>query len=155
MLVTGWIAFVSWRNTIISRRIFEAAYRPLIGVTDIQAVLRNGYLDILITLENVGTVPSKHQEIEWDILINGQGGLATRQGLAGMTSTSLFPKSKTALLGSIVPAAYDSIVRGATVLEVTVDIRYQGIAQQKYRYQSKHRYHAQRNGFFVLSSSFE
>lgn len=148
-VLTALIWYAAKQNTQATRDILEAAYRPYVDITRVRLeradTLSSGK-NLAIIAKNVGSVPARSVQIDFEVHITGRPPI--RESNAETGYVALFPnrifRSRTML------PPQESLSRA----EVIVTAHYQGVTSKKYRTTTTYTKDEGDLNIFVLTAAY-
>lgn len=150
---------VTRENTEISRKVFEASFRPYVGAPKAVALrMKNekgeylrAYL-IEMEIKNFGQVPAYNFEVlTWRGLLDGiEAHKTTGLGGLGVKPTLLLPTSSRFVHVLVRDDSYSKVVSGQARLEIELELQYTDPAGKNYRYRTKRVYDHTRRKFVTI-----
>ncbi|MCL4705361.1 hypothetical protein KJ068_09390 [bacterium] len=141
------------KSIILTEDIFKASHRPFVGgLARVKADNVEKCIIINIDCKNYGNVPAKKMEVNWEITINGN--------LQPMTKIPdepaiLFPASTHTFAGQVCENMFSLITDGSSILEITLDIEYEGVSNEKYHTFQKFRYNHLVDRFMDMGGTWD
>jgi hypothetical protein len=132
--------------TKVTRDIFEAAYSPYIGISEVKIVpnLEADRFSIFMTIENSGSVPAHDFKFSFDLIDNDIPLLIKRP----QTSITVLQPKMTAPIGiSFDHTKGTKIIFTDRRLDLHVSIEYKGVTSKQFRYKYEARYDHQQKNF--------
>jgi hypothetical protein len=147
-VLTYFILRATAANTRITNKIFEAANRPYLGLQSVNTKLRDESIEFICVARNFGSVPAHNVEILSHVAtIDGTAIDLAR--LVEFGGFSIYPGSEKSLHLSVGDeSSYDAISKNAR-LDMSVTLRYEGLASQKYEYNYQGMFYLDGGGQFV------
>jgi hypothetical protein len=150
---------VTKENTEISRKVFEASFRPYVGAPKALALRtkneKGEYLRALtveMEIKNFGQVPAYNFEvITWRGLLDGiETHETSGLGGLGVKPTLLLPASSRFVHVFVRGDPYSKVVSGQARLEIELELQYTDPAGKNYRYRTKRVYDYTRRRFVTI-----
>lgn len=153
-IVTGLICHATWQNTSATKNVLEAAYRPYVGITNVELPYDQIGADprLAVTIKNVGSVPSRYIEVDLEIRIAGVAsslaGWGRRDYIALLPGQSFVPSSD-------LSRENNPELQPGSEFTVLVQIKYKGMTDKQYTTQSTYTYAPDDSKFVISAGQFE
>ncbi len=132
--------------TEITKNIYKSANRPYVGIESFKINKDdNKHLLFYVNYKNFGTVPASNVRIKYDMLFDGHKAHRSNEDVYDSNS-NLFPQVAHSIRLKT-GADYENIISGKTILDVTVNIKYQGITKEEFEVNETWRYDPNHNHF--------
>ena len=139
----------------LSRKTYENNNRPFLGIIKYQITKNNKKKTFIFepVIKNCGVIPAKEIKINFDYFYNG---VTVERLQSPLYPSVLFPDSEACLSNIITtPEKYISIMNGSSVLEVFLDIKYNGVSDKIHSTHEKCKYDPIVNDFIAYESSWD
>lgn len=125
-------AWAAWASTRVTRSVFEAAYRPYVGVESVSSSLDNsaGTLTTGPSIKNHGTVPADILTVGWTYRLNGED---LPQSQTEKNLPAIFPQKSIKPTAKLADARAVKAAIDGDKLEVLLVTRYKGAGKTVYR----------------------
>ena len=145
LIVSGLIWSATRNAAKIAEASFKAGNRAYIGLAgaNIKIDSNKRFLDYEFVVKNFGNVPTK-AVIRWSLYLDGKHQPGTHDPSPEAT---LFPGSMKHLLGGARAELFDSLMSGATKLDIHLYASYKGIDGENYEYCENNFYDPSANQF--------
>jgi hypothetical protein len=148
------VSIFLWRATAnatnITRKIYEAANRPYVGIPTIDTTLDppNGTVSFICQVRNFGSIPAFEVDIlDSRVTVDDKPLNATIEPFG---THAIFPDSQVFHNFSFTNAPDAEQVLATRRLEIQITLEYKGVNENKYRYEYHSRYHPAARQFMPI-----
>ena len=151
LVISLWLWQATADSADVTRRIFEAANRPYVGIENIEANKdeKTHRLFFIVRTKNFGTVPAEQFDNNMQIFLGDD--LVPTQGVPDKPKI-LFPGQAILNTGLIGSSSYDALMAGTVTLRIVTTLTYKGPEKEYPAYCNKSQYDHQRNVFVDLGA---
>ncbi len=152
-LITVLIWHATCQNTKATRKVLEAEYRPYVEIRRVEIhaeALTRCRIDV--TIQNVGTVPSRRIEI--DFRIGTPGSIRETFAIASREPIALFPDQPFTVTSALSPEEMKFLHKNKE-LKVLITVGYEGATDKKYTTDGAYTYSTENDAFVIESGDWK
>lgn len=127
-------AWAAWASTRVTKRIFESAYRPYLGVHVVNSSidLTASTLTTTPVIKNHGSIPAHVLSVEWKFRLNGE---SLPQSHLEKNLPAVFPQQELRVTARLADTTAINATKEGGKLGVMIVVRYKGAGKKVYQYE--------------------